>query len=102
MRQHNLAAGRHHAWKIDAHFSIVSEADDQLVHYLVLPDGARHRLYLNVIWPVTDKMFAIKSLNLRAACASRQRRNMGQVRFRCHRSHCLATSLSTNSALMWA
>jgi hypothetical protein len=45
----------------------VGEANDQLVHYLALPDGARHSLYLNVIGPVTDKMFAIKSLNLRAA-----------------------------------
>jgi hypothetical protein len=40
MRQHYLAAGRRHAWKIDAHFSIVSETNNQLVHYLVLPDGA--------------------------------------------------------------
>jgi len=56
VRQHNLAAGRRYAWKKDAHFPIMGEADNQLVNYAVLSNGTRYGLYLNVIGPMADEM----------------------------------------------
>src|SRR5262245_27506900 len=76
MWQHNLPTCRRHARKVDAHFAVVSKADNQLVDDTILTDSARQRFDVNVVRPMANEMVAIEALYLQSAGAARQGRNV--------------------------
>ena len=71
MRQHYPTARRGDARQVNAHLSVVREADDQLVNDAILPHSARNGLDLNILRPMANKVSVIKALDLCPAGSAR-------------------------------